>query len=467
MVSKQPDCLGLDQPATVRSALLDRNIPRRRCAQQVRFKDLEEDRGAAPEGRTVPERHRLGAGPGSPHPNRKSPPGLANSGSVVGAVVSAAAILAKVSPHPLTPGPARRVRASPLCVARGLQPQLGGHLRGRRGQRGERGGSRPTTCPAPLQPSSAATLTADSHPGKGAPWRRSDGKTPPLHPSLSCVLMPLPCPLVSMATGLTCPTQRRRQRLGRALSDPGNEDQLTAAPPCPAPPHALPPPTAENTQWVERGGVKQAQLPLPPLPPPPPPYCPPKQGSFCSPRPPRTPNMPRPPHTPPTPRAPHTAPTPCLYSTPPIPSKVAPAWRGRIKNTLNLAPNPNPTPHQPANHSCGTTDPPLTPDQARMLKEVERLLGGLVSGARGGDGSKGGPLSDVQGLKTRLQSLEGLLETSHDTIRLLLRLIQDLELKEGQSERWATLGEGLEVGVGRGGVGVGWGQAGELPWGRG
>lgn len=72
---------------------------------------------------------------------------------------------------------------------------------------------------------------------------------------------------------------------------------------------------------------------------------------------------------------------------------------------------------------------------------MERLLGDLVSGDRGGDGPKvgllgpQGPLSDVQGLKTRLQSLEGLLETSHDSIRLLLRVIQDLELKEGQSER--------------------------------
>ncbi|XP_035291620.1 protein INSYN2B-like [Anguilla anguilla] len=150
--------------------------------------------------------------------------------------------------------------------------------------------------------------------------------------------------------------------------------------------------------------------------------------------------MPRPPYTPPVPRP---------HSTPPTPSKVAPArggserekWGGRITNTLNPAPNPNPAPRQQSDDSRGTVDPPLTPDQARTLEEVERLLGGLVSGDRGGGGPKGGllgprgPARDVRGLKTRLQSLEGLLEASHDTIRLLLHAVQDLELKEGQSER--------------------------------
>ncbi|XP_029300880.1 mucin-5AC isoform X2 [Cottoperca gobio] len=86
---------------------------------------------------------------------------------------------------------------------------------------------------------------------------------------------------------------------------------------------------------------------------------------------------------------------------------------------------------------------PLTATQADTLRQVQEILGGLVSGARCKlDPSRvaerllgpNGPLHDIRSLQTQLQSLEGVLETSQNTIKVLLDVIQDLEKKEAERD---------------------------------
>uniref|UniRef100_A0AAV2IVH7 Uncharacterized protein n=1 Tax=Knipowitschia caucasica TaxID=637954 RepID=A0AAV2IVH7_KNICA len=86
-----------------------------------------------------------------------------------------------------------------------------------------------------------------------------------------------------------------------------------------------------------------------------------------------------------------------------------------------------------------STAGPLTPAQADTLRQVQEILGGLMSGAKCKlDPAKvterllspNGPLRDIRSLQTQLQSLEGVLETSQNTIKILLDVIQDLEKKE-------------------------------------
>ncbi|XP_048876776.1 uncharacterized protein LOC125746618 isoform X1 [Brienomyrus brachyistius] len=89
------------------------------------------------------------------------------------------------------------------------------------------------------------------------------------------------------------------------------------------------------------------------------------------------------------------------------------------------------------------SDTPLTPDQAETLKHVQELLGGLMSGAcsklqlseaREKLLGPQGALHNVRGLQTQLQSLEGILEMSQNTIKVLLDVIQDLEKKEAERD---------------------------------
>lgn len=86
---------------------------------------------------------------------------------------------------------------------------------------------------------------------------------------------------------------------------------------------------------------------------------------------------------------------------------------------------------------------PLTAAQADTLRQVQEILGGLVSGARCKlDPARvtekllgpNGPLRDIRSLQTQLQSLEGVLETSQNTIKVLLDVIQDLEKKEAERD---------------------------------
>ncbi|XP_028318592.1 mucin-5AC isoform X2 [Gouania willdenowi] len=86
---------------------------------------------------------------------------------------------------------------------------------------------------------------------------------------------------------------------------------------------------------------------------------------------------------------------------------------------------------------------PLTATQADTLRQVQEILGGLVSGARCKLDparvterllSPNGPLHDIKSLQNHLHSLEGVLETSQNTIKVLLDVIQDLEKKEAEKD---------------------------------
>lgn len=48
--------------------------------------------------------------------------------------------------------------------------------------------------------------------------------------------------------------------------------------------------------------------------------------------------------------------------------------------------------------------------------------------------SPNGPLHDIRSLQNQLHSLEGVLETSQNTIKVLLDVIQDLEKKEAERD---------------------------------
>lgn len=89
------------------------------------------------------------------------------------------------------------------------------------------------------------------------------------------------------------------------------------------------------------------------------------------------------------------------------------------------------------------TTGPLTSTQADTLRQVQEILGGLVSGARCKLDparvtekllSPNGPLHDIRSLQNQLHSLEGVLETSQNTIKVLLDVIQDLEKKEAERD---------------------------------
>ncbi|KAM9026421.1 uncharacterized protein PRD47_002188 [Ara ararauna] len=82
----------------------------------------------------------------------------------------------------------------------------------------------------------------------------------------------------------------------------------------------------------------------------------------------------------------------------------------------------------------------LTPQQSEMLRHVQDLLQLVVvtkgppaedEEARTAQGVGPGERGDLQ---SQLQSLEGVLETSQHTIRVLLDVIQDLEKKEAQRD---------------------------------
>ncbi|XP_075870024.1 uncharacterized protein LOC142880175 isoform X3 [Nelusetta ayraudi] len=86
---------------------------------------------------------------------------------------------------------------------------------------------------------------------------------------------------------------------------------------------------------------------------------------------------------------------------------------------------------------------PLTASQSDTIRQVQEILGGLMSGARCKlDPARvtekllgpNGPLHDIRSLQTQLQSLEGVLETSQNTIKVLLDVIQDLEKKEAERD---------------------------------
>ncbi|KAA0716918.1 Protein FAM196B [Triplophysa tibetana] len=128
----------------------------------------------------------------------------------------------------------------------------------------------------------------------------------------------------------------------------------------------------------------------------------------------------------------------------PIPPKskaramVKPSCLGSRLAVLGTESQSNP------NHLPSTEAPlGLAEGQADTLRQVQELLGGLMSGAKCKlDLAKAkeklfgpnGPLYDIGTLQSQLHSLEGVLETSQNTIKVLLDVIQDLEKKEAERD---------------------------------
>ncbi|XP_020340491.2 mucin-2 [Oncorhynchus kisutch] len=257
----------------------------------------------------------------------------------------------------------------------------------------------------------------------------------------------------------------------------------------PAPPYT-PPPQAQHCSTQDRRVIewecRGERRILPPPPPPPPPYTPRKEGVSCTSGPGhRSPLLRRasekeksgrsgsPVHCPRACSLKHRAQTPPEV---PLkgnqgdqgssPTKAIPrptclgqaqaqlgAQIGVLHKILCSGPNtPNSQhafpPGQYPSGGCsgsggGSSVEPLTSIQADTLRQVQEILGGLVSGAR----SKldptwvaeklmgpNGPLHDIRSLQTQLHSLEGVLETSQNTIKVLLDVIQDLEKKEAERD---------------------------------
>ncbi|KAG7481156.1 hypothetical protein MATL_G00063690 [Megalops atlanticus] len=461
MVNNEPDASvphasnARDTPATMRSALLDRNSPdfqarqrRRRGAQQVRFKDLEDEGCAEPGGRTSAERRRLGAGPGSPHPNRKSPAHLpaygrrqaggkatgkevtVNGSSVVGAVrgdmVAAidavTAVLARAPPHPLTPAPTRRALALPPhqappnsitlplprrpCLSTAIQTSpslqkpllLPGYqtrcqsledICGKEGQEDGDVGGVPNHVPA----SAPGQLPSYFNSHVGCPQEAGRYNHGPQAVTAS--------PKLFIKT----------KRSGTPPTPPPRRDSASCTPSCKmtgsnGPAH-ISSPSPSRRQCLGKALSDPGNEPLTP--------------------------------------ASSTGVTGVVLERergPPSTPKGSPA-RGSRESERG-SPKAHPTLPLPAAPLCPhrTADTPLTPDQAETLRQVQKLLGSLVSGARG-QGSRG-PLKDVQGLRARLQSLEGLLETSQSTVRVLLDAIHDLEANDAPTHRSYRTGQGIE-----------------------
>ncbi|XP_073696763.1 uncharacterized protein [Garra rufa] len=207
----------------------------------------------------------------------------------------------------------------------------------------------------------------------------------------------------------------------------------------------------------DRRDRREFMLPPPP-PPPPPPYTPRKEGSS-------TPGQPR---KPPVPKAESNNAEKDRVKTgvvkpnaeagthhqagetpPPIPPKCK--ARATVRPTCLSSRRAilGPESQASANHlpPSGGTNPqaPLGPaeGQADTLRQVQELLGGLMSGAKCKlDLAKAkeklfgpnGPLYDIGALQSQLHSLEGVLETSQNTIKVLLDVIQDLEKKEAERD---------------------------------
>uniref|UniRef100_A0A096LWY5 Uncharacterized protein n=1 Tax=Poecilia formosa TaxID=48698 RepID=A0A096LWY5_POEFO len=134
-----------------------------------------------------------------------------------------------------------------------------------------------------------------------------------------------------------------------------------------------------------------------------------------------------------------------LYSStfraaPPYTPPSQASYNAQDKRGIRLPPPPPPPPpYTPRKKGTG----PLSPTQADTLRQVQEILGGLMSGARCKlDPSRvtekllspNGPLHDIRSLQNQLHSLEGVLETSQNTIKVLLDVIQDLEKKEAERD---------------------------------
>lgn len=286
-------------------------------------------------------------------------------------------------------------------------------------------------------------------------------------PAQSCA--PEPCPLPSACARLRGNAGGGRGAPPRPASVPCGQPRPPAEPrglgrsdserslPCGRPPPQPSPYRQQTVPTTDTHGLRQPAQGNPPRDPPPPQHqlCGTPWGGPCC-------TSPAP--VPPAPGwhgSATTAPekTPAALSHPDprgICSRIRATEPGHVRAGLEGAGEPlPPAPQgpgvetQPARQALEVPQhgqPCLTAEQSETLRHVQDLLQ-LVVAAKGplgplageedtrtsqGEGPRGpGEQGDLQ---SQLQSLEGVLETSQQTIRVLLDVIQDLEKKEAQRD---------------------------------
>ncbi|MEQ2167810.1 hypothetical protein GOODEAATRI_007828 [Goodea atripinnis] len=491
---------------TVRSVLLNRDSPdiesrlkrRRNRTHQVRFKDLEDGSSSSGNSATGENntRQRPAKDRDSPHPLRKHSSmstqpwtdrphteGLLGQTSVVGAVrgdmastiEKVAAFLARAPPHPLTPGPTRRcwapTQANSLTLPMTRRPSTSTS-------------TAIQTSPCLKKPQSLSSTHARSHSIGDSVGVDGDDEHDSQDEYLSHnhVLPGSKDQSRPLSSGDKTVVERRSKVAPVHLT-------LIK--------HHLLTPLLYKQYRIDKRGIR-----LPPPPPPPPPYTPRKKGSEPAGATARTPmlrteskasekgmereetkkdtkdmkctdspklcgrasSLKHRAQTPPVPvmkgerRSSTSSPAKACFK--PSCLSSAQAQLGVLHKMLcsgaSVRPNtPNSQHSLPPNQQgcsgargCSTSGEqpatgPLSPTQADTLRQVQEILGGLMSGARCKlDPSRvtekllspNGPLHDIRSLQNQLHSLEGVLETSQNTIKVLLDVIQDLEKKEAERD---------------------------------
>ncbi|XP_075276303.1 uncharacterized protein LOC142361374 [Opisthocomus hoazin] len=471
-----------EKAMTVRSVLLNRDSPdvesrlkrRRNRTQQVRFKDLVE--GGVGRAASPPPGPAAAPGPNTPRaspPPRDAPEPAAlrasrrswpqaQPGSLTlpmpRKVCMSTAI--QTSPSLQKPFPASQPRSESVCdvagdavlptsAGRAVPPRVPGSVpaHGRAAALAQRA----AVCspPPPRDP-------RPPHPGTaGCPAARC------ACPAQSCA--PAPCPLTparlrgSHGGGHGAPRpasvpcgQPRPPAEPRGLCRSDSERSL---------PHGRPPPQPsprrqQTVPTTDTHGLRQPAQGNPPRDPPPP------QHQLCgTPR--RGPCCTSPAPIPPVPGW-HGPAATALEKTPAAPGRLDPhgacsrlratePGHGRTgpegpREPLPPAPQVPGVGTQPASQAPEVPrhrQPCLTTQQSETLRHVQDLLQ-LVVATKGPTGrpagnedartSQGEGPREQGDLQSQLQSLEGVLETSQQTIRVLLDVIQDLEKKEAQRD---------------------------------
>ncbi|XP_032043024.1 INSYN2B protein-like [Aythya fuligula] len=487
---------GQEKAMTVRSVLLNRDSPdiesrlqrRRNRTQQVRFKDLVE--GSAEQAGSPPPGPAAAPGPNTPRaspPPRDAPEPAALCASrrswpqaqpcsltlpMPRKACASAAI--QTSPSLQKPFPASQPRSKSVCDMAGVVglPSALGSARCP-------GGPSPTPSVRAVPPHVPGSLPAHER-AAALTQRAAACHASPPPPRDPCPPYPgtAGCPAASCTSpAKSCPPEPCARLCGNPRGS-RRPSQRPASVPCGQPPlpaevqglgrsdseHSLPrgrllpqpsPHCQQTLPTAHIQGLRQPAQGTPPRDPPPPQHqlCSSPWGGPCC--------------TPPAP----ILPAPGWHSSAATPEKT-PAALGRLDTRDGIssrlrAADPGHGQAGPEGHGellpptlqgsgTGTQlggrapeapqhgQPCLTAQQSETLRHVQDLLQ-LVVAAKGpaaapaGDEhartSQGqGPAGAQGDLQSQLQSLEGVLETSQQTIRVLLDVIQDLEKKEAQRD---------------------------------
>ncbi|XP_069712825.1 INSYN2B protein-like [Phaenicophaeus curvirostris] len=449
---------GQEKAMTVRSVLLNRDSPdvesrlkrRRNRTQQVRFKDLVEggtEPAAAP-GPHTPRASpppRLGPAPAAPRASRRSWP-QAQPGALTLPMPRKACVSAAIqtSPSLHKPFPATQPRSSSACDVTGdaASPAVASSARcpGEAVRVGT-GHAAPPRAPGSLPArDGAAAIAPHAATGRVPPPPRDP--CPPYPGRATCPAARCPSPVRSCAPE-PCPPPTACTRLrGNAGSGRGAAPR-PASVPCAQ--SWLPTEPRISRSDSERSLPRRHPQPSPSIPAAAP--CRPAQGTPL-----RDPPAPQPWGGPCCALPAPVPPAPCWHgSAAAVPDEPAaalghldPHGVGAEQRSAQPGHGRAPSGTQPA-----APEPPrhgqpcLSTQQPETLRHVQDLLQLVVvtkgplgppPGDQDARTSQGARPRERGDLRSQLQSLEGVLETSQQTIRVLLDVIQDLEKKEAQRD---------------------------------